>query len=119
MFSETMSITAKLANGFGLTILGMGVVFAILTILSFALDVLRVFLAEKEKTPSEPIKDKTVPASAAKEDNEELVAVITAAIASHKETPADAVVVKSIRQLPQPISLWGSAGRQRQMSDRL
>ena len=52
MFTETMGIGVKLANGLGLTILGMGVVFAILAILSFSLDILRICLAsETERRP--------------------------------------------------------------------
>ena len=122
MFSETMSIAAKLANGFGLTILGMGVVFAILAVLSFALDGLRVLLADKEKSASGPVKKDPPPApvqrKVQREDSEDLIAVITAAVAVFTEKPADTVIVKSIRQIPRTNPVWGAVGRQKQMSDR-
>ncbi len=119
MFPETMSIGAKLTHGFGLTILGMGVVFAILAVLSFSLDALRVFLAGEVKKPSVYVKEETKQAVGVKEDKEELVAVITAAIAANEDASPDTLVVKSIRQLPQKYPLWGSVGRQRQVLDRL
>ncbi len=119
MFPETMSIGAKLTNGLGLTILGMGVVFAILVVLSLSLDALRVFLAGKVTKPSVSVKEETKAAIGVTEDEEELVAVITAAIAANEETSPDTLVVKSIRQLPRKYPLWGSVGRQRQVLERL
>jgi len=115
MFPETMSIGAKLTNGLGLTILGMGVVFAILAVLSLSLDALRVFLAGEVKKPPACVKEETKEAIGVNEDKEELVAVITAAIAANEETSPETLVVKSIRQLPQKYPLWGSVGRQRQV----
>jgi sodium pump decarboxylase gamma subunit len=119
MFPETMSIGAKLTNGLGLTILGMGVVFAILIALSFSLDALRVFLAGEVKKPPTSVKEKTKKVIGVKEDKEELVAVITAAIAANEEISPEMLVVKSIRQLPRKDPLWGSVGRQRLMQDQL
>lgn len=119
MFAETMSIGAKLTHGLGLTILGMGVVFAILVVISLSLDALRVFLAEEVKNPSASVKEETKEARGVNEDREELVAVITAAIAANEATSPDTLVVKSIRQLPQKSLLWGSVGRQRQTLERL
>ena len=113
MFSETMSIAAKLANGFGLTILGMGVVFAVLVFLSFALDGLRVLLADKKESVSGPVQKEDQC-----EDSDDLIAVITATIAVFTDKPADTVVVKSIRQMPRTYPPWGAVGRQKQMSDR-
>jgi sodium pump decarboxylase gamma subunit len=121
MFSETMSAAANLADGFGLTVLGMGVVFAILAVLSFALDALRVLLADKEKESagSVSVSGEKAPNAALHEDDEALVAVITAAIAAFSEMPADSVVVKSIRQMPQTGFLWRIAGRIQIMAERL
>ena len=118
MFPETMSIGAKLTNGLGLTILGMGVVFAILIVLSFSLDALRVLLAGEVKKPSVPVKEEIKEAISVKEDKEELVAVITATIAAYEETSSETLVVKSIKELSRKYPLWGSVGRQRQMLDR-
>lgn len=49
MFTQSMSLMDKLLNGIGITILGMGVVFAVLIILSFLLDALRVISGENKK----------------------------------------------------------------------
>ena len=112
MFPETMSIVEKLTNGFGLTILGMGVVFAVLAVLSFALDGLRVLLADKAPPPVPEKIDEN-------RDNEVLMAVITAAIAAFTEKSEDTLIVKSIRRRPQTEPGWGAVGRQQQMADRL
>ncbi len=121
MFSETMSIVAKLANGFALTLLGMGVVFVVLAILSFALDIMRFFMADKEKAARRPENTKkSTDASAGKDrmETETLIPVISAAIAAYMETTSDQLVVKSIREIPPKVSIWGAVGRQRQMADR-
>ena len=49
MFSETMLISTKLINGLGLTIVGMGVVFTALILVSVALDVLKLVSAGVHK----------------------------------------------------------------------
>lgn len=121
MFSETMSIVGKVANGFALTILGMGVVFVVLVILSFVLDIMRLFLADKEKKaipPEEGKKSTHVEAVKDNVENDALIPVISAAIAAYMETPLDELVVKSIRQIPPKVSIWGAVGRQQQMADR-
>lgn len=52
MFTETMLTSAKLTNGLGLTLLGMGVVFMLLTIISVVLDVLRIVVSALEHRSS-------------------------------------------------------------------
>ena len=52
MFSDTLSIGERLISSLGVTILGMGVVFAVLIILSLALDALRMVSGENKKKDS-------------------------------------------------------------------
>lgn len=123
MFSENLSIGIKLANGLGLTIVGMGVVFTALILISIALDALRVISDSLDRRRSTPA-DSGKPSGAAPKDPPEaeenqLVAVITAAVAAASGTTRDAFVVRSIRPRPSGDPVWSLAGRQQQMKDRL
>src|SRR5690554_4301231 len=122
MFTETMSLGEKLFNGLGITILGVGVVFAVLVVLSYALDILRMFAGENNKkkaTPSEEaIKESTSkaePIVEEKADNDELIAVLAAAIAAISGSSVEDFMVRSIKSVPQKNSAWASVGRQQQM----
>lgn len=119
-----MSVVDKLFNGLGITILGMGVVFAVLIILSFALDALRIFAGEKNKkkdsTSQESVKvERAAQVAPTKDDeDEEIVAVIAAAIAAMSGSSIDDIMIRSIRPVPQKNNIWASVGRQQQMLER-
>lgn len=138
LFSEGMSVGEKLMNAFGITILGMGVVFIVLLILSYVLDLLRALSREKQE-PISNVRDVniqnknttrndtqneeelvTVIASsvAAANNDEELVAAIAAAV-SVSRTAMNNLVVRSIKPVPQKHSAWATAGRQEQFFGRL
>jgi sodium pump decarboxylase gamma subunit len=125
MFTQSMSLMDKLLNGIGITILGMGVVFAVLIILSFLLDALRVISGENKKKDSpskEPVSKNIVEAARAvqeNDDDDELVAVIAAAIAAISGSSIEDFMVKSINPVPQKNNVWASVGRQQQMLERL
>ena len=119
MFSEAMTLGEKLAAGLGLTLLGMGVVFAVLAALSFGLDGLRVLLADKDKSAGAPVDTDAAPARVDTEPGEDFAVVIAAALAAFSEKSQDGLVVKSIRRAPPMEPAWGAIGRQNQMSKRL
>ncbi len=121
MFTETMLISTKLAAGLGLTIVGMGVVFVTLILISLSLDALRVISAalEKESLQALPGIDIQLEIAAPEEDEKELVAVITAAVAASTDSATDDFIIRSIRPKPLQDSMWSLAGRKQQMKDRL
>lgn len=94
------------------TLMGMGTVFLVLIFISWLISCFKYIrkLEDKMAKPQAPIPVRTrravpapAPAVAAREnlvDDLELVAVITAAIAAFEETPADGLVVRSIRRAP-------------------
>lgn len=123
-FTDSMSLGDKLVNGLGVTILGMGVVFAVLVILSFALDILRISAGENKKkaTPSEEVEKTENIANVtenAQQEDEEIIAVISAAIASLSGNSIEEFFIKSIKPIPQKNNIWASIGRQERMLDRL
>ena len=124
MFTDSMSMGAKLASGFGLTLVGMGVVFVSLVLISVALDILRYVMNTPDKTggivkpPSgADAGSAVVRTPAVSEQNQEIVAAITAAVSAF--TGSDHFVIRSIRPGVGRFSLWGLAGRRQQMNDQL
>lgn len=113
MFGEAITF----GEGLVVTALGMGVTFAALIALSFLLDVLRIALYREPKKDKQPavVEDKPVeePAVAQEEkvDSEELVAVITAAIAASLQTTTHNIVVRNITRVPDVTPAWGKSGR--------
>ena len=124
MFTETMLMSTKLAKAFGLTILGMGVVFTVLFLISVALDVLRQIIAGFEKRKPLPLSTeqksniKIKRRTRHRKDKEELIAVITAAVADFTGKQSGDFKVRSIRPRYLSNSPWASAGRLQQMEQR-
>ena len=123
MFTETMLLSTILTKALGLTILGMGVVFTVLFLISIALDALRkviVGFEKKKSLPLSPENDRNITTERRKprrEEKEELIAVITAAVAAFTKTKG--FIVRSVRPMYQNNPVWGSAGRLQQMEQRL
>lgn len=88
------------------TLLGMGTVFAVLILISFIISAFNLIpkiqgMFKKDKTPASTAVDSTIAQIIEKEelsDDLELVAVISAAIASYEGTSSDGFVVRSIRR---------------------
>jgi sodium pump decarboxylase gamma subunit len=123
MFTETMLLSTMIAKALGLTILGMGVVFMVLFLISIALDALREIIVgfEKKKSLSlSPGNDRNITIERRKHspgEKEELIAVITAAVAAFSKT--EGFIVRSARPIYQNNPVWGSAGRLQQMEQSL
>lgn len=58
-------------------------------------------------------------ATEAVEDDDEIIAVITAAVAACINRTTNQVVVRSIRRLPSTVPVWNKVGRQEQTALRL
>lgn len=108
--------------GIETTLLGMVVVFATLILLYGLLALFKVLFYKESKQspaksvlPTEPIVEQVEDQSS----DEELVAVITAAIAASLGRSADSLVVRSIYRVPQSTPAWGRVGVETQMGQRL
>ena len=89
------------------TLLGMGVVFAVLIILAFVISQIKVIpklFGEKEQDliwyDEEEMEEDEMALASVATDDLELIAVITAAIAAQEGKSADGFVVRSIRRRP-------------------
>ncbi len=122
ILTESMSIGEKLLSTLAITLLGMVVVFVVLVIIAYSLELLRIIFKEKpEKQVSEEkfeIKNEISeqPKTGSNEEDIDLVILITAAIAAFESKSSENIIVRSIRELPQNKNTWAAAGRQQIMS---
>lgn len=122
---QNMSLGEKfLASGI-VALLGMAITFIVLMILWALIIAMTKFVngsgpkkeAVKIAKPSAPAPQ---PVSAkTEEDSEELIAVITAAVAASLNTATHNIVVKNIVRMPDVTPAWGRAGRVEQMNRML
>ena len=125
--NSDMSFMDKLGASIQVTILGVFIVVVALVLLYFAINIMERLLREPKKssetvskeapvkTPvSEPVKEEST--SLAEQENEELVAVITAAIAASMETSTHNIVVRNIVRTGDTTPAWGKAGRVEQIN---
>ncbi len=115
LFGETITFS----EGLFITLLGMTVTFTALIVLSFILDLMRIVFYKKPKAAvvkKVEAKPEQTSITEAKQDDEELIAVITAAIAANLNTSTNNIIVKNITRLPDSTPAWGRAGRMDQMN---
>jgi len=124
---QSMSMGDKVLASAYVAILGMVITFVALMILWGCIIVLSKYFGIKKpnKEVSEvkpkPAESKTVePVKDEKDgDDEELIAVITAAVASSLNTTTHNIVVKNILRVEDQTPAWGKAGRSEQINTRL
>lgn len=109
-----------------ITIFSMIVVFVVLIIISFLISALKSVGGEKkvestkQVVKQEPVKvDENLQVSNTKANDEELVAVIAAAIAASLGVSIPEINIKSIRRVEQRTPAWSAAGRQEQIFNKL
>lgn len=114
-------IDEALATGGEVTLIGLAIVFSVLVILMIVLMLFKVFLyKEPAKVSSAPAPDPIqaaapdVSAVSAKkeepEDDEELIAVLTAAVAASMNTSTYNLKIRSYRRVPNTRPAWNRAG---------
>lgn len=137
LFTDTMSMGERFINSLAITVLGMVVVFVVLIIIAFSLNLLKTFFGDKEEkkksddgkgliktgeslklTQKGPKADTdliaVLTAAVAAQNTDETIAVLTAAILAQSKH-SDNIIVKSIVPIKQKSSIWAAAGRQEQM----
>lgn len=122
-----MSEVQQLTYGLIVTLVGMGIVFLVLIGLSYMLDALKLLsnrgAAEKKaeavkvERVEEPVEEPAEVVNVPEEDEGELVAVISAALAAFMGSSSN-VVVKSINRVEGNTPVWAKVGRQEQMYNR-
>ncbi|HYE82259.1 MAG TPA: OadG family protein [Clostridia bacterium] len=114
--------------GYGLivTLFGMGIVFIVLILLQYILKAMEVVFHKEKKTElsvtqvsaAKAVEPAVVQANAAEaEDDEQLMAVITAAVISCLGGKSN-IVVRNIRRVNDYTPAWGKVSRTEQMANR-
>lgn len=126
---KQMTTSEKLSASFQTTVLGMGITFAALIIiwgLSIVLKNVVLSIEGKKdsgvKVVNEPKNKKKVSSEVIEideMDDEELIAVISAAIASSMDTSVRNIVVKNIVRVNDDTPTWGKVARIDQVNSRL
>lgn len=115
-------------NDIFIALLGMVVVFAVLILLQYIIEAIRVFSNKRPKKDVKPDPAVGVEPIAAAPisapeidpaDDEELAAVIAAAIAASLNVSTYDLNIKSIRRVPPYAPVWNRVGRQQQVMTRL
>jgi sodium pump decarboxylase gamma subunit len=140
LFSETMSIGERFINSLAITVLGMVVVFVVLIIIAYSINMLKILFGDKEEKKKlddgkELMKAKVnfntaknnskaevdsdliavLSAVIAAQNTDEIIAVLTAAVLAQSGRSTEEIIIKSIVPIKQKSSIWASAGRQEQM----
>lgn len=123
----------KIITSLFVTLLGMGITFvALIAIWGITALMSKIIISMENKNkiaqaatvevskPSAAAPAAPAPAAsaAAPQEDENLIAVLTAAIAASLNTSMHNIVVRNVRQLPDQTPTWSRAGRTEQMGSR-
>ena len=123
-----MTISEALLEGFGTTVVGLSIVFSVLLILMIVLKLYEKVFYKPQNTKEvkipETVKQETVKTADAtvvedSEDEEELIAVLTAAVAASLNTSTYNLRIKSYRRVNNNAPAWNRAGLRDTIDSRL
>jgi len=121
---QSLSITDKLIGGLITTLLGMGITFIALIILQIIISWMdRLINRTATATGPAPLPASVAPATTHAapvnlQDDQELVAVLTAAIAMKMKTSLGNIVIRNIEKIEDRSPAWNRAGIIEQMNSR-
>ncbi len=116
------NVIDALSVGGQVTVIGLVIVFAVLIVLMYVLVAMKhIFAPKTNKTMEtapvvETVRETVVPAPT--EDEEELIAVITAAIAASLNTSTYNLKIKSLRRVSNTAPAWNRAGLNETINSR-
>ena len=110
-----MAKSISIIDSFIISFVSMAAIFAVLVIIYYLVDFLKIAgdKENKDEKESEELVTENEP------DDEELIAVITAAVAVNLGVSPPRVNIKSIKRIPSTASIWAQVGRREQTMDRL
>ncbi len=121
---KQMSTSDKLAGALIVTILGMLITFVVLLILWGLIAVMTKMMYKPVQQkpaitpaapPVTPVEDTAVSGT---EEDEELIAVITAAIAASMQRPIQTIIVKNIKRSEHRMPAWANVAKHEQLDSR-
>lgn len=122
---DSLTTGEKMFGASIVTLLSMGIVFVVLVLLMAAVKAMNYTIAEKpQKVLKENGSEADLPVSfsepvKAEEDEGEVIAVISAALASAMNKSVSEIRVISVKRAEEAEPLWAKNGRWNQMNSRL
>jgi sodium pump decarboxylase gamma subunit len=123
---KSLSASDKMMAGLATTVLGMGITFSALIILLFVVSWMNRLLnpdrqkAEKlQEPPRKPQDTVEVTENTTENDDHEIVAAITTALALSLQTSVSKIVIRNIEVIDKHSHPWNRAGVVDQMNNRL
>ena len=118
-----MTIAEALAEGGQTAIIGLSTVFSVLIILMIVITIMKMIFYKAPSKPAASAPAPVVPEAPAapkadEMDDEELVAVITAAIAASLNTSTYNLRIKSLRRIDNNQPAWNRAGIREMINNR-
>lgn len=109
---ENLPLGEALATGGQTTVIGLSIVFAVLIILMIVLMLFKVifYRKPKEQKTETPVTEPVQTAAEPEADDEELIAVLTAAVAASLNTSTYNLKIKSYRRTDNKMPAWNKAG---------
>lgn len=118
-----MTTAEILQESISTTVFGMGLVLVTLYVLSLILDLMRVIFAPKTKVEKKEVlteKEEIIETNTTdEEDDTQLVAVISAALAHYLQSPVSSIKIGSIRKIHEKTPLWGLESRIYNINNKL
>lgn len=124
---QQMSTSDKIAGALVVTLLGMMITFVVLCILWGLISIMTKALYQPEKkaiAPSvQPQPQVQVPVNEANDtvndgEDENLIAVITAAVAASMQRPIQTIIVKNIKRTSDRTPAWANVAKHEQLDSR-
>ncbi len=114
-----LSLAEALSTGLSTTLVGLSIVFLVLIVLMLVVTAMKYIFAEKPKKEAvAEVKAESALAAAPEEDEEELIAVLTAAIAASLNTSTYNLKIKSYRRIDSNGNAWNRAGLNETIANR-
>ena len=117
---DAMTLGDKLTGSMIVTLLGVGIVFAALILLFFTIVAMEKIIVKsqpKKEVELKPINDVEEEETEDVVEDTELVAVITAAVASSLNTSTHNIIVRNITRVEDATPSWAKAGRINQITN--
>ena len=117
-----ITLAEALSTGGKVTVLGLAIVFAVLIVLMLILMLFKVIFYKDSKKKTVKVEEtapvQTVEVSEPQMNEEELIAVITAAIAASLNTSTYNLQIKSYRRIEDKKPAWNKAGLRESINNR-
>lgn len=116
---QGLSLAEALKTGSTTTVLGLSIVFSVLIVLMIVLALFKVIFYRQPKTKNTPVPAEALSQEVPDDtDEDELIAVLTAAVAASLNTSTYNLRIKSYRRTDNKMPAWNKAGVNETINNR-